>query len=91
MTTFWPGTKIPKSTGNGFDLSLAPPSGFATAAELVKAKRNGVDTCDSFTPLAGLSQKARKALQVPAKRVAISITKRGQESNRARKLSKAAI
>jgi hypothetical protein len=41
--------------------------------------------------MAGLSQKARKALQVPAKRVAITITPRGQVKDRTRKLSKAAI
>jgi hypothetical protein len=73
--TFWTGTKTPKSTGNAFDLALAKPSGFATTQEALKAKKHALATCDSFTPLTGLSQKARKALQVPAKRVSISIAK----------------
>lgn len=63
----------PKSTGNAFDRSLARESGFATSAEIAKAKKHALATCMSFQTLDGLSKKAQKALQVPAKCVSISI------------------
>lgn len=88
--TFWPGTKIPKSTGNGFDVSLAPPSGFATAQEAVKAKKHATTAVTEFshTAMSGLSKAAQKALKVPAKRVSISI---GQPRSKKRMSTKAAI
>lgn len=89
MTTFWPGTKIPKSTGNAFDLSLAKPSGLATPQEAAKAKKHASTEITAFShhPMPGLSKKAQKALKVPAKRVSISI---GQPRNK-RMSVKAAI
>lgn len=78
MTTYWPGTKTPKSTGNAFDLSLARPSGFDTGAEKSKAKRLNVEvaaeTCQAFAPMPGLSIKAQKALRVPKNRTTVALT-----------------
>jgi hypothetical protein len=72
---YWPGTNTPKSTGNAFDLSIPRPSGLDTPAERVKAKRLGVDVCESFQTIKGLSKKAQQALKVPSRRVGISIEK----------------
>lgn len=90
MTTFWPGTKIPKSTGNAFDLSLAKPSGLATPQEAAKAKKHASTEITAFShhPMPGLSKKAQKALKVPAKRVSISIA---QPRGKKRMSTKAAI
>ena len=42
MTTFWPGTKVPKSTGNAFDLSTRPQSIFYTTQKSPpKPKKTG--------------------------------------------------
>ena len=73
----WPGTSIPKSTGNAFDLSIARPSGFETPNERAKAKRllPSTATCESFKAIQGLSKRAQQALRVPASRVGISIEK----------------
>lgn len=90
MSTVWPGTKIPKSTGNAFDLSLASPSGFATTQEAAKARKHATTAVKEFshTAMPGLSKKAQKALKVPAKRVSISIA---QPRGKKRMSTKAAI
>lgn len=90
MTTFWPGTQIPKSTGNAFDRASAKPSGFATPQEAAKAKKHATTAVTEFshTAMPGLSKAAQKALKVPAKRVSISI---GQPRNKKRMSTKAAI
>ena len=90
MTTFWPGTKTPKSTGNAFDVTLAKPSGFATAHEVQKAQKQASTEITAFShhPMPGLSKKAQKALKVPAKRVSISI---GQPRSKKRMSTKASI
>lgn len=69
----WPYTTIPKSTGNAFDLSVARPSGFATAHEMTKAKKH--ETAHSFDNAGGISQRGLESITVPAKRVGISIGK----------------
>lgn len=73
--TYWPGTKIPKSPDNAFNVALAKPSGLATPQEAAKAKKHASTeiTAFSHTAMPGLSKKAQKALKVPAKRVSISI------------------
>lgn len=88
--TVWPGTQIPKSTGNAFDLTQAKPSGFATAHEVQKAQKQASTEITAFShyPMPGLSKKAQKALKVPAKRVSISI---GQPRTTKRMSVKAAI
>jgi len=90
MTTFWPGTKTPKSTGNAFDRTQAKPSGFATPQEAAKARKHASTEITAFShyPMPGLSKKAQKALKVPAKRVSISI---GQPRNKKRMSVKAGI
>lgn len=89
MTTFWPGTQIPKSTGNAFDLSLAQPSGFATTQEAAKAKKHASTEITAFShhPMPGLSKKAQKALKVPSKRVSISISKPRDKKRMSKKAS----
>lgn len=73
---FWPGSNIPKSYDNAFWPANWPKVVFASeAAQQQKAKQHekAVSMIDSAAPLKGLSEKARKALQVPSKRVNITV------------------
>lgn len=77
QTAYWPGTSIPKSTGNAFDRSIPRPSGFDTPNERAKVTRllPKTATCQAFEVIDGLSKKARQQLQVPSSRVGIVIEK----------------
>lgn len=92
MSTFWPGTHTPKSTGNGFDLPARIARGRSifftptrTAAEA--GKLGGIKSASIVPTVNGLSKRAQAQLNAAPK--AISLGKRADTDKRhgARKAS----
>lgn len=92
MTTFWPGTKTPKSTGNGFDLQARLERGrsiFYTPARTASeaGSLGGIKSASVVETIGGLSDRAQAQLNHAPK--AISLGKRADTDKRrgARKAS----
>ena len=92
MSDFWPGTDLPKSTGNGFDLRNRIARGRSifytptrTAAEA--GKLGGLKSASLVPTVAGLSERAQAQLNHAPKTISLGKRSDTEKRGRARKAS----
>ncbi len=89
---YWPGTEVPRSTGNGFELVRRRAQGPSVLANLTSKQatagaHGGHESASVVPAVAGLSERAQKQLKATGRINTIGKT----DPDRARRIRKAAI